>query len=46
MSVMHGPRKGKKHQQKQYEYFAKFAIALLVMIVLCTIAFIVEGPPA
>ncbi len=46
MSVMHGPRKGKKYRKKQYEMFAKFAIALLVMVVLCTIAFLVEGAPA
>ena len=43
MSIMHGPRKGKKYQQEQYKMFIKFAIALVVMIVLCTIAYIIEG---
>ncbi len=43
MSIMHGPRKGKKYKEEQYRTFIKFAIALVVMIVLCTIAYFVEG---
>ena len=46
MKKMHGPRKDKKYRDQQYEYFFKFAIALVVMIILCTIAYFVEGAPA
>lgn len=38
MSTMHGPRKDKKYRDQNYRTFFKFAIALAVMIVLCTIA--------
>lgn len=45
MSIMHGPRKDKKYRDDNYKTFFKFAIALVVMIILVSIAFIVEGVP-
>ena len=43
MSNMNGTRKGKKEREYQYKTFFKFAIALVVMIVLWLIARVLQG---
>lgn len=46
MSTMHGPRKDKKYRDDNYRNFFRFAIALVVMLVLVGISYLVNGAPA